>query len=112
MRPPWITGRKLPPRPLLGIVFFSFEEQHVISQQDERVRAGTRAGDMTVVVDVSGRDQRRHVTAVKGALLRKVHLGPAALMADRVPPLMGLHPADWSDTDPAAVGVGVGHDPL
>jgi hypothetical protein len=33
-------------------------------------------------------------------------------MTDRVPPLMGLHPADRGDADPAPVGVGVARNPL
>jgi len=54
MRPAWITGRKVPPRPLVGVVLFSFEDVHVVTQEDERVRAGTRAEDVAVVVDVAG----------------------------------------------------------
>ena len=59
-----------------------------------------------------GPDQRHDVTAVHGVLIRKAQFGPAALMANCVPPLMGLHSADRSDRNPAMVGVGVGHHPL
>jgi hypothetical protein len=31
----WITGRKLPPRFLPGIVFLPVEEVHVVTQEDE-----------------------------------------------------------------------------
>ncbi len=64
-----------------------------------------------MVVDVAGRGQRRDVTAVHGAVIGQVHFGPAAVMADCVPPLMGLHSADRGDPDPAMVGVGAGHHP-
>ena len=107
-----ITGCKLPPCPLPGIVLFPFKEVHVVAQEDERVRAGTRAKDMAVVVDVAGRDQRRHVTAPHGAVLYEAQLSPAVLMADGVPALMGLNSADRGDRNPAMVGVGVGHHPF
>ena len=58
------------------------------TQQDERVGAGTSAGDMTMVMHVPGRDRRRHITADKGALVRKAQLGPAFPMANRVPLLV------------------------
>ena len=46
---------------------------------------------------VPGWDQRRDVTAVQGALGGQAQFGPAVLMADRVPPLMGFHPVDRGD---------------
>jgi hypothetical protein len=52
------------------------------------------------------------VTAVHGAVISEAQLGPVAVMANGVPPLMGLHSADRGDRDPAMVGVGVGHHPL
>ena len=58
---------------------------------------------------VPGRYQGRDVALDKGALVREAQLGLAAVMADRVPPLMGLHLADRGDAHPAAVGVGVAH---
>jgi hypothetical protein len=67
---------------------------------------------MTMVMHVVGRDQRRHITAVQGALAREAQLGPAILVADRVPALMRLHPAHRGEGDPAVVGVGVGHHSL
>ena len=70
------------------------------------------AEDMAMVVDVPGRDRRRYVTAVHGALICKAQFGTAAFMADPVPSLMGLHSADRGDRNPALVGVGVGHHPL
>jgi hypothetical protein len=65
VRPAWVTGRKLPPRPLVRVVFFPFEAEHVVTQQDERVGAGACAGDMTVVVDIPGRDQRGDVSGTQ-----------------------------------------------
>jgi hypothetical protein len=62
------------------------EQEHVITEENERVGAGTRAGNVTVVMHVPGRDQRRDVTAVQGALGGQAQVGPAVLMADRVPP--------------------------
>jgi hypothetical protein len=112
MGPAWITGRKVPPRPLVGVVLFSFEDVHVVTKEDERVRAGTRAEDVAMVVDVAGWGQGCDVTAVHGALIGKAQVRPAALMANGIPPLMGLNAADRSDCDPAMVGVGVGHHPL
>ena len=112
MGPAWITGCKLPPGPLLGVVLFPFKDVHVVTQQDQRVRTGTRAEDMAVIVDVAGRGQRRDVTAVHGALICRAQFRPPTLMANCIPPLMGLHAADRSDCDPAMVGVGVGHHPL
>jgi hypothetical protein len=53
----WITGCELPPGPLLGVVLFPFKDVHVVTQEDERVRAGARAEDMAVIVDVAGRGQ-------------------------------------------------------
>jgi len=47
-----------------------------------------------MVVHVPGRDQGRQITGAEGAFIGKAQLGPAAGMADRVPALMGLHPAD------------------
>ena len=94
VRPAWVTGCKRLPCPLLGVVLFPLEEVHVVTQEDERVGAGTCAEDMAVVVDVAGRDQRCHVTAPHGAVLYKSQFGPAVFMPDRVPPLMGFHPAD------------------
>src|SRR5438309_383352 len=107
MGPAWIAGREVPPCPLVGVVLFSFEDVHVVPQEDERVRTGTRADDMAMVVDVAGRGQGGDITAVHGALIGKAQVGPAALVANRIPPLMGLHAADRSDGDPAMVGVGV-----
>jgi hypothetical protein len=111
VRPSWITGCKLPPRPLLGVVLFPFEEIHVITQQDKWVGARTGAGDVAMVVDVAGRSQGCDVTAMHGAVFGKAQFGPAPLMANCVPPLMGLDAADRSDRHPAMVGVGVGHHP-
>ena len=52
---PGPPGRKLPPRPLLQVVFLPFEQEHVVTQEDAaRARGGTAAGDMTMVVDVPG----------------------------------------------------------
>jgi hypothetical protein len=31
----WVTGGKLPPRSLTGIVFLPVEEVHVVAQEDE-----------------------------------------------------------------------------
>ena len=59
-----------------------------------------------------GGGQCRDVTTVHSAVIGKAQFGPAALMADCVPPLMGLHSSDRGDSDPAMVGVGVGHHPL
>jgi hypothetical protein len=67
---------------------------------------------MAMIVDVAGRDQCRDVAAGHGAVIFKAQLGPAVLMADRVPPLMSLYTPDRSDRDPAMVGVGVSHYPL
>jgi len=67
---------------------------------------------MTMIVHVAGRNQRRHITATQGPLLRQAQLGPSVLMADGVPPLVGLHPADGCDANPAAMGVGVAHHSL
>ena len=58
---------------------------------------------MAMVVHVPGRDQGRRIAMDKGALIREAQLGPAAGMADRIPPLVGLHPADRGDPDPAIV---------
>ena len=49
---------------------------------------------MTMIVHVPGRDQRRHITAMQDALVHQAQLGESVLIAHRVPPLMGLHPAD------------------
>ena len=49
---------------------------------------------MAMVVHVPGRHQRRDVATDKSALVREVQLGLAAGVADRIPPLVGLHPAD------------------
>jgi len=65
-----------------------------------------------MVVDVAGRSQCCDVTVVHGAVIGKAQFGPAALMTNYVPPLMGLDAADRSDRHPAMVGVGVGHHPL
>ena len=62
---------------------------------------------MAMVVHVPRRDQGRHVAPDQSALLREAQLGPTAGLADRIPLLMGLHPADRGDADPAAVRVGV-----
>jgi len=35
VRPAWIAGCERPPRLLLGVVLFPFEEVHVVTQQDE-----------------------------------------------------------------------------
>ncbi len=67
---------------------------------------------MTVVVDVPRRDQRYHVTAAESALVGKTQLGPAAVMADRVPSLMSFNSADRSQCDPALVRMGVSHHSL
>jgi len=69
VRPAFIAGCKRPPGPVLGVVLFPFEEVHVVTQQDERVRAGTCAKNMAVVVDVAGRSQRRDVTAAHGTVI-------------------------------------------
>src|SRR6185437_887446 len=66
---------------------------------------------MAMVVDVAGRGECRDVTAVHGPVVGQAQFGPAVLMADCVPPLMGLHPADGGDRDPAMVGVGVAITP-
>jgi hypothetical protein len=71
-------------------------------------RGWARAGDMAMVGDVAGRGQRRDVTAVHGALICKAQFGPAAVMANCVPPLMGPHSADRSDPNPVMMAVGVG----
>ena len=107
--PARITGRERPPGPSFRIVFLPVEQQHVIAQQDQRVRAGARSGGMAVVVHVPGRHQGRHIAMNKGTLVREAQLGPAASMADRIPPLMGLHPADRGDAHPATVRMGVAH---
>ncbi len=65
-----------------------------------------------MVVDVAGRGQCRDVTAVHGAVIGQAQFGPAVVVANCVPALVGLHAADRGDPDPAMVGVGVGHDPL
>ncbi len=57
-----------------------------VTQEDERVGAGTRADDMAMVVNVAGRGQSRDITAVHGALIHKAQFGPATLMANCVPP--------------------------
>jgi len=62
-----------------------------------------------MVVYVPGWYQGRDIARDKGALVREAQLGPAVGMADRVPFLVGLHPADRGDAHPAAVGVGVAH---
>ena len=59
---------------------------------------------MAMVVDVAGRGQCRDVTAAQGAVIREAQFGPATLMANCVPPLMGLHPADRGDAHPAMAG--------
>jgi hypothetical protein len=112
VRPAWIAGCELVPCPLLGVVLFPFEVVHVVAQQDEGVGAGTRAENMAVVVDVAGRGQRHDVAAVHGAVIGQVQFGPAVVVADGVPALVGLHAADGGDRDPAVVGVGVGHHSL
>ena len=109
VRPAFITGGKLPPCPLLGVILFPFVQVHVVAQQDERVGAGTRAEDMTMVVDVTGWGQCRDVTAAHGAVIGQPEFGLAAVMANCVPPLVGLDAADRSDRNPAMVGVGVSH---
>ena len=65
-----------------------------------------------MVVDVAGRGQCCDVTAVHSAVIGKAQFGPAAFMANCIPPLMGLYAADRSDRHPAVVGVGIGHHPL
>src|SRR6478672_3252899 len=77
VRPARIAGRKRMPRALAGVVFLPAEEQHVVTEQDEGVRAVATAGDVTVVVHVVGRDQRRHVTPVQRALVGQAQVGPA-----------------------------------
>src|SRR5271165_7293100 len=67
---------------------------------------------MAMVVDVAGRSQRRDVTAVHGAFLCKAQFDAVALMANYVPPLMGLYSSDRSDRNPALVGVRIGHHSL
>jgi hypothetical protein len=42
----------------------------------------------------AGRGQRRDVTAVHGAVVGKAEFGAAVVMANCVPPLMGLHSAN------------------
>jgi len=56
--------------------------------------------------------QCRDVTGVHGVLICQTQYSPATLIANCVPPLMGLHSADRGDPNPAMVGVGVGHHPL
>jgi len=80
MGPAWITGRKVPPRPPLGVVLLPFKRYMVVTQEDERVRTGTRAEDMAMAVDVAGRDQCRDIAAVHGALVGKAQVRPAALL--------------------------------
>jgi hypothetical protein len=46
----------------------------------------------------------------KGALVREEQLGHASGVANRIPSLVGLHPADRGDANPAVVRVGVAHD--
>src|SRR6266851_1685442 len=107
VRPARVTGRKPPPRSPFRIVFFALEQEHLITQKDDRIGAGASAGDMTMVVHILRRDQRRHITAPQDAFVRQAQLRPAALVGNRVPSLMSLHPADRGDPDPATVGVGV-----
>jgi hypothetical protein len=49
---------------------------------------------MAMVVHVPGRNQGRHVARDQRALLYKAQADPVAVLADCIPPLMGLHPAD------------------
>jgi hypothetical protein len=75
MRPARITrGKPTPPAPA-RVVFLALEQEHVITQQDERIRARTGAPDMTMVVHIVGRDQRHHITAAQATLVRKAELG-------------------------------------
>src|SRR5215469_10712442 len=101
-----IAGRKRLPRALAGVVFLPAEEQHVVTEQDEGVGGGAAAADVTVVVHVVRRDQRHHVAPLQGTLVGQAQVGTAVLMSFRMPPLVGLHPAERGDADPAPVGVG------
>ena len=65
-----------------------------------------------MVVDVARRSQCCDVTPVHGAVIGEAQFGLATLMANCVPPLMGLDAADRSDRHPAMVGVGAGHHSL
>jgi hypothetical protein len=55
VRTAWIAGGKRPPDPFARVVFLPFVEVHVVTQENERVGAGTCAEDMAMVVDVAGR---------------------------------------------------------
>jgi len=102
----WICGRKQPPGPLLQIELFPFEQQLVITEQDERIRARTGTGHMAMAVHIAWRDQCHHVAAAQGALVSETQVGAAALVADSLPSLMSLDSADRRDRDPAMVRVG------
>ena len=65
-----------------------------------------------MIVDVAGRGQCRDVTAVHGTVIGQAQGRLPGLIANRLPPLVGLHPANWGDPNPAMVGVGVGHHPV
>jgi len=67
VNPARITGRERPPGASLRIVFLPVEQQHVIAQQDQRIRARTGSGDMAVVVHIPGRHQGRHVASDQSA---------------------------------------------
>src|SRR5580692_7198492 len=78
--PAWTTGRERTPGSSLGIVFLPVEQQHVVTQQDQRVGARTRSGDMAMVVHVPGRDQGRYVATDQGTLLHKAQVGPVVVL--------------------------------
>src|SRR5260370_1827998 len=69
VRPARVTGRKPPPRAPFRIVFFAFEQEHLITQKDDRIGAGASAGDMTMIVHILRRDQRRPLTPPHAALV-------------------------------------------
>jgi hypothetical protein len=65
-----------------------------------------------MIVDVAGRGQCRDVTAAHGAVLSQAQSWLPGLIANCLPPLMGLDAADRGYRHPAMMGVGVGHHPL
>src|SRR5215467_477907 len=76
VRPAWVTGGKPAPPAPARVVFLALEQEHVITQQDERIRAWTAAADVAMVVHIVGRDQRHHITSAQGSLVGKAHIGP------------------------------------
>jgi hypothetical protein len=70
VRPTWITGGKPAPPAPVRVVFLALEQEHVITQQDERVRAWTAAPDVAMVVHVVGAassSSSRPTSAMSGA---------------------------------------------